>query len=338
MPSNYPALGIHRAVHSRKRQKMRFLCSLAVLLALCAPASAQSAPADPQQLLQTAFQRSDLFHAAASPFVYAADFTAQFKVPTPGTIVVHWASSTRWRVEIKVGAFAMIKTRNGEQTLTLRNVAFTPVRVQDLLLLLRLDSTEPNLSALNLKKRRQNGRPLDCIQYEQINSLHACVDPSTGDLVSQESQWIEGKRQAEFSAFADFDGLRIPHHMSLQTNTGNLVSVDVTRLADDPFDDKLLELPKEAIARRECVGEKPPTSIKMSQIDWPPGTRVADVMTTITVLQDGSVADVEVLGGSSKQLNEAVANALMKWKFKPAMCGSDPVNSEIQMAVQSRSY
>jgi len=287
-------------------------------------------------MLETAFHRSDLFHAANSPFVLEADFTAQMKTPMTGKVIVHWGARDRWRIEVELGAFAMIETRNGEQNLILRNVPFTPIRVKDLLLLLRLDIHQRELSARNLKKHRQNGQEVDCIEYGKDDSLHACVDPSTGDLLSAETTWAEGKLHADFSGFTEFHGLHIPQRMLLQTNAGNVVSANITRLALEPFDDKLLELPKDAIVRRECEGEKPATTIKMAQIEWPRNGSIGDVQTSVTVLQDGSVGDVEILGSASPEMNRAIVSAIRKSKYQPAMCGSDPVTSELEVDVQFR--
>ena len=239
-------------------------------------------------------------------------------------------------MDITVGAFAMIKTRNGEQTLTFRNVPFTPIRVKELLLLLRLDIHQQELSARNLKKHRQNGQEVDCIEFDKDNFLHACVDPSTGDLLSAETERAEGKLRADYSEFTEFDGLHIPQRMLLQTTAGNVVSAKVTRLALEPFDEKLLELPKDAIVRRECDGEEPATTIKRGPIDWPLSGSIGDVQTSVTILQDGSVGDVEILGGASPELNKAIVSAIKKSQYKPAMCGSDPVTSEIEVDVQVR--
>jgi len=312
---------------------MRFLASLPVLIALCAPAWTQSKPPDAQQLLDTALQSSDLFHGTHSPFVLDADFTAQLNVPIQGNLQIRWGSNDHWRLEIKLGPFAMVKTRNGEQTHILRNVAFTPARVEDLFTLLRLNQRALRLTAQGMKNRHENGQSFNCIKYG--DSLQACTDASTGDLVSIESPAAEGKNRADYSDFVDFEGLRIPRHLRLLNRGGNVVSVQVTRLASEPFDDKLLVLPKEAIARRECDGEKPPRVTKMGEIKLPAGVSSSTVSTTVTVLEDGSIADVQVTSAASKAINDAVVKAIRTSTFKPAMCGSDPVTSDFDITITS---
>jgi hypothetical protein len=37
-------------------------------------------------------------------------------------------------------------------------------------------------------------------------------------------------------------------------------------------------------------------------------------------------------------MNDTVIKALKAWKFKPAMCGADPVVADIEVAVSMRRY
>lgn len=316
---------------------MRLLALLAFLAALCLPAWTQSAPSDPQQLLETAFQRSDLFHAANTPFVFEADFTAQLRTPTQGKVLIRWGSKDRWRMEIKLGPFAMVKTRNGEQTLLLQNLPFTPPLVRELITLLRLDPFEETMSAHKLKQRQDHGQLATCIDYtlniDDSHSTRACLDLSTGDLLSTEIKTIEEDGRKEFSQYADFDGRLFPRHIRKLSNGNVVLSVEVTRLASEPFDNNLLSLPKQAIARRECDSERPPKATTMTEMEWPSGIGNTKMTAELTVLEDGSVGDVQITEGSSPAMNNTVVKGLKTWKFKPAMCGPDPVVRDIAVDI-----
>jgi TonB family protein len=109
-------------------------------------------------------------------------------------------------------------------------------------------------------------------------------------------------------------------------------------LAAEPFDVKLLDLPRQAIARRECDGETPPKEVSTPEVDWPRGAPPGNVSAALTVLEDGSVGDVRLIGSSTQQMNDTVIKALKAWKFKPAMCGADPVVADIEVAVSMRRY
>ena len=61
-----------------------------------------------------------------------------------------------------------------------------------------------------------------------------------------------------------------------------------------------------------------------------------DTIVTMTVLTDGSVTDIQVIGSSARSLDEASLNTLTRWKFKPAICGAEPVVSDIHVVVSFR--
>jgi len=61
-----------------------------------------------------------------------------------------------------------------------------------------------------------------------------------------------------------------------------------------------------------------------------------DTIVAMTVLTDGSVTDIQLVGSAARSLDEASLNTLRKWRFKPAMCGAEPVVSDIQVVVSFR--
>ncbi len=61
-----------------------------------------------------------------------------------------------------------------------------------------------------------------------------------------------------------------------------------------------------------------------------------DTTVAMTVLTDGSVTDIQLVGSSGHSLDDATLNTLRTWKFKPAMCGNEPVVSDIHVVVSFR--
>jgi TonB family protein len=57
---------------------------------------------------------------------------------------------------------------------------------------------------------------------------------------------------------------------------------------------------------------------------------------SLTVLPDGSVDDVHLIGSSYPGMNEITQQIVKEWKFKPAMCGSEPVATDIEVDVNFR--
>jgi TonB family protein len=63
---------------------------------------------------------------------------------------------------------------------------------------------------------------------------------------------------------------------------------------------------------------------------------MGDTSVAMTVLTDGSVTDVRLIGTSSRSMDEVTLQTLKGWKFKPAMCGSEPVVSDLEVVVSFR--
>ena len=74
-----------------------------------------------------------------------------------------------------------------------------------------------------------------------------------------------------------------------------------------------------------------PTSKSASQ-----NKLMGETVVAMTVLTDGSVSDIYLIGRAAQSIDEATLNTLKHWKFKPAMCGSEPVVSDIQVVVSFR--
>jgi hypothetical protein len=55
---------------------------------------------------------------------------------------------------------------------------------------------------------------------------------------------------------------------------------------------------------------------------------IGDTTVSMTVLTDGSVGDVAIIGRASQTMDEATLNALNRWRFIPARCGTEPVVSD----------
>ena len=106
------------------------------------------------------------------------------------------------------------------------------------------------------------------------------------------------------------------------------------------LDDRLLVPPQGAIERRQCAGMKHAIPLSTPEPMYPKSASKnrlgGDTIVGMTVLTDGSVADINLVGSSARSFDEATLNTLRKWKFKPAMCGAEPVISDIQVVVSFR--
>jgi len=63
---------------------------------------------------------------------------------------------------------------------------------------------------------------------------------------------------------------------------------------------------------------------------------MGDSTVVLTVLTDGSVANIRLVGRASRSMDDAALETLKDWKFKPAMCGTEPVVTDITVIVSFR--
>src|SRR5256884_4834251 len=91
---------------------------------------------------------------------------------------------------------------------------------------------------------------------------------------------------------------------------------------------------KGAIERRLCADMKHAVPVRTPDPLYPRSASqnrlMGDTTVAMTVLTDGSVTDIQLVGSAARSMDDATLLTLKSWKFKPAMCGSEPVVSDIE--------
>jgi TonB family protein len=325
---------------------MKALILASALLVTSIPALAGNNPAA-QQVLTTSKQQASLFRDQVSPFQLEVDFRAQINVPAQGHLTLKWQAKDRWWRRIVMGDFEQIEIRNGDTLYTKRNFNFTPLRVRELINLIYFAEGSEGLIAKKQRQRIANGTALTCLQVEQENVKSAqhevCVNSASHDILSD--TWREEpdeRRTEEYTDYFDFGEHRYPRTLELLANGSHAVTANVQNLTTAAFDETLLVPPKGAIERRQCAGMKHAVPVKTPDPMYPRSASqnkiMGDTTVAMTILTDGSVSDVQLIGSAVRSMDEATLKTLKSWKFKPAMCGADPVVSDIQVVVSFRLY
>jgi TonB family protein len=166
------------------------------------------------------------------------------------------------------------------------------------------------------------------------NNREICLATASHEV--QSVGWQAGTDEEDIETFrnySDVAGARYPKNFALLKNGKQTISASVVTLETASFDPALLIPPKGAVERRKCAGITPPHSITRPKPDF--GPRVADgsVSAEITVLADGSVGDVQIMSASNTAIHQSAIEMFRKFKFAPAMCGTDPVIAEVEERV-----
>ena len=173
---------------------------------------------------------------------------------------------------------------------------------------------------------------VELVDREVASTSELCTNPVTHDIASI-SPWIFGVDggTAAFSGYDDFEGMRFPRHLELRIGKGSAVSVSITKLQEQTFDTALLTPPPGAEERRFCdVMTAPVILRKPDLLNLGSFPKDVHVRLQITILKDGSVGAVQVIGQDSAQAADRIRRAFMDAKYKPALCGTEPVVADIE--------
>jgi len=243
--------------------------------------------------------------------------------------------------------FEQIEVRNGDRLFTSRNIGFTPVRIGELISLLQFAEGSDGLTVKKQKQRVENSNQITCLQVERddvkAKPHEVCVSSASHEILRDE--WQEPpdeRRQEQYSECFDFENHDYPRKLELLVNGSVAITANVEDLKTVDFDPALLLPPNGAIERRQCSNMKHPVPIKTPDPEYPASAHqnklMGDTTVAMTVLADGSVSDIRLVGTSARSLDDVTLQTLKSWKFKPAMCGSDPVASDIEVVVSFRLY
>lgn len=299
-----------------------------------------------QQLLITAKQQANLFHDQTNPIQMDVDFLVQINVPKQGHLTLKWQAKDRWWRRIVMGNFEQIEIRNGDRLYTSRTLGFTPERIVELISLLEFAEGSEGLVAGKQKERVENGVEMVCIRVEgeQRGKKHeVCVNAATHDILSDEWQEPPDERRTEqYSDYFDFGGHRFPRKFQLRVDGINVLTANVENLTTSAFDETLLVAPKGAIERRKCADMTHVVPLRTPDPMYPKSASenklTGNTIVAMTVLTDGSVTDIQLVGRAARSMDDATLQTLKSWRFKPAMCGTDPVVSDIEVVVSFRLH
>jgi TonB family protein len=305
------------------------------------------AAADPaaQQLFIAAEQQANLFLRDASPFELNIDFLIQMNVPTKGRLTLKWEAEDLWWRRIITDEFQQIDIRNGDKLYISRSLPFTPVRMRELPTLLQIGEHAEELELKKAKHQVERGVEMTCLQVRKKDTRdeqhELCVNPASREILSDE--WKvqpDGRRRQQYSDYFEFRGHRYPRKLELFVNGIKAIDATVDSLTTAPLDQALLVPSKGAIERRQCRNMRPPEPVKTPDPMYPEsasGNRMmGDTIVSMTVLADGSVTNIRLIGSATHSMDEATLQTLKGWKFKPATCGSEPVVVDIEVVVSFR--
>jgi TonB family protein len=318
----------------------RLALTVAILVACAGPCWAEDHAAE-QQVLDAGRKPSDLFQSAANPFDLEIDFTVQNHGSMPGRLSVKWQAKDHWWSKVVVGGFYQTTIRNGEMEYTVRSLVYTPNMIWELFQLISFDEGKPKYPAVKQKDRTVDGVATTCVETQNGVSMgrnrNFCFGTASHELLREDWEVGDRKNIETFADYSAFDGVVYPRKFQLLKNGEESISASVTTLESAAIDPALLVPTQGAIERRKCDDMKPPVPIRQlsPSFSLPPGLE-GQTTAAVTVLADGSVGDIQIMHSGGSAMDKLALEVIKKYRFKPAMCGSDPVVTDTEIEFNFR--
>jgi TonB family protein len=167
-----------------------------------------------------------------------------------------------------------------------------------------------------------------------------CLNSSREILSDEWQEQPDDQRRAQYSGYFDFGAHLYSRRLDLVVDGSKVISANVNGLTAASFDENLLVPAKEAIERRKCADMRHAVAVKTPEPTYPRSNSqnglMGDSTVAMTVLADGSVGNIQLVGTATHSMDDATLQTLKGWKFKPAMCGTEPVVSDIEVVVSFR--
>jgi TonB family protein len=316
-----------------------------ICLFLTATCSAGIDPALEQEL-STASNLVEIRAVNAKSFRLELNFQAQFNVPQEGHLSLKWVAEDRWWMLITMADFRQMEIKNGETLYTTRSAPFTPLRISELHGLLTVLDDPNSWQIKKVRRANQDGMNADCLELRPhshegwSSDRQVCINPVTAEVLSDRTKDDREFRTKEFADYQSFGSHHYPRQLKLLESSGVVLKAQVVSLQEASFDDSVFAPPVGAIARRFCEHMVHPVAIKQPEPRYPKSASEnrlgGTVVVALTVQIDGSVNNVQFLERAGHEMDEVTQEIVKTWKFRPAMCGNEPVAADIRVEMNFR--
>jgi TonB family protein len=324
----------------------RILISLIVLPLLLSAAFASKKDAEATALIEHAKQLSDIRAEGAPAFRMRVSFKIfkQDGSVAEGTYFEAWTSKAQWRKEVAFGDFRRTEVAVGRRSWLLESTAATPEEIESVSgftepLTLQPEARQPR----RVEDRESDGLIVRCVETGKEAAL--CFDKVAGTLTSKGELDHRGgltvRKACVYSSYQKFgDHLVAKSYECYQDKKTTLEAKIIEFTVEPALDPSLftaLEGARESVNCLESVqlpvltyGDPPP----------PPRRSPRDVTVVLSVVvgTDGKPRGLRVVPPQIQEFDRAALDAVKHWRFKPALCGREPIEKTISLEIEFHIY
>lgn len=311
-------------------------------------------------LIEHAKKLSDIRSEDAPAFKLKVSYkrTLENDTTVEGTYTERWISSRLWRSELKVGEVNLIRVAR-DKTLWLQSNSLNPVDngtyddhdSPEYLLAFHLDDSlfiAESWTGAESRVRKSGSWSVRCIKSVGPFRPQLCFESTSGALVVR-SNWerLATGNLVEYScAYTNY--LRFGEKLfprSVQCVEGGRTTLQGTVLelaAQDAPSDSLLFAPIPAARQMAyCPGtKKAPELLNEKDPSFTPNSSKHGGLETflVTVGVDGVPRGLTIIRSVGKDFDKSSADALKVWRFRPATCDGDPMESTIKVEFENHQW
>ena len=333
----------------------RKLSLVLALFFLASSAFAGNKEAEAASLIERAQKLSDIREEGAPAFRLKLNFKEikQNGSVSEGTYTEVWASRTQWRRETAVGDFRRTEVAAGQKRWLLESGKALSEHVGQIPALsdigkFRAEAWKPE----KIENRKLNGSGVRCVETEPevrigvpstvpregVSGVSAlCFDRTSGLLAVEVEPSETANGAADRSCFlSDYqkfgDRLLARSYECAEDGRRRLEARIVELVAETQADPNLFAPPNGAKESTSC-----PDPIRQPRVVHQPEPQALSGSGVVTISVfvgiDGAPHGPNVVWSPNPKLEKAALENVSQWKFRPATCDGEPVETKIQVQV-----
>lgn len=268
-----------------------------------------------------------------------------------GAYTEDWVSKEQWRRETVLGDFRRTQIATGRKLWLLDNARTVPGHVGDVLYLTPFSL--PGFQAEKWKSSKVSELKrvsVRCVEKDP-DSLDSkstlCFDKISGTLRAEVSPLYprtRGQKVCFYNDYQKFGDRVLARSYQCDEDKHPRIDVKIVELVPEPTTDpEFFAPPKGAKESVNCLGSMRPPTLVYSPDPVFPLARTSAIssqglitMLGIVVGTDGKTRDLRVTSAPVVGFDEAALKAVRLWRFKPATCDGEPVETEMAVEVNFR--
>ncbi len=330
-----------------KRWRILLLVAMIVWsIALAIPARS-SEQVDGAEFMAKVRDATNIRAAGSPAFRLVAHFEAvklhQSTGPIRGSVLLNWISPGEWREEINFLDFSQFRVASRGKLWTARDAPLEPLPVYWAEQLMDFRSSwilTPGEDTGRSKTRRHKGVDVLCLEVtgNSGDQRKLCANTASFLPITIE-ETAQAMQLAEFGDYGSWANKRFPRHFQGFDNDRKVIELWVDELGPNQENASSLLIPPAGAAIADwCDDAQPPRILSVVPPRYPDealhNVATGNVAVYGVVDVDGAVQEPAVVESAGKALDSASLAVVPQWRFRPAMCGDNPIPMEIVIEIR----